>query len=77
MCSLYKHITDLQHKMDIRTRKRYGFSPPYNRDNCLIAKPLYSTTHQITYPYRTYGSYGHVTSNYKQQTPFIKPTQIL
>ena len=61
--------------MGIRTQhhSRYVFNTPYHRDTRLVAKPLYSTTHEMTYPYHETGRYGHVTSKYKQQAPFIKP----
>lgn len=54
-----------------RTSTKYIFSPPYHRDTRLVAKPLYSTTHETTYPYHETGRYDHVTSRYKQQSPFV------
>ena len=50
---------------------RYVFSPPYHRDTRLVANPLYSTTHEMTYPYHETGIYDHITSRYRQQPPFV------
>ena len=53
--------------------RKYSFSPPYNRDSRLVIRPLFKTTHEITYPYHNRGRYNHIKSRYKQQPPFIKP----
>ena len=53
--------------------RKYTFSPPYNRDSRLIMRPLFTTTHEITYPYHNRGRYNRIKSRYKQQPPFIKP----
>ena len=56
----------------MNTRK-YILSPPYNRDNRLVIRPLYTTTHTMTYTYHKRGRYGDIKSRYKQQPPFVKP----
>jgi hypothetical protein len=53
--------------------RKYSFSPPYNRDSRLVIRPLFTTTHEITYPYHNRGRYNRIKSRYKQQPPFIKP----
>ena len=55
-----------------RSSSRYIFSPPYDRDSRLVANPLYTTTHETSYPYHNNGRYAHIASKYKQCTPFIK-----
>ncbi len=54
--------------------RKYVFSPPYHRDSRLIIRPLYMTTHGMTYTYHKRGRYGDVKSRYKQQPPFINPS---
>ena len=55
-----------------RNCSRYIFSTPYHRDSRLIAKPLYTTTHETSYPYHNNGKYDHIVSKYKKDLPFIK-----
>ena len=53
--------------------RKYVFSTPYHRDSRLIIRPLYTTTHEMTYPYHKRGRYGDIKSRYKHQPPFINP----
>ena len=52
--------------------RKYTFSPPYNRDSRLIIRPLFTTAHEISYPYHNSGKYNRIKSRYKQQPPFVK-----
>ncbi len=52
--------------------KKYEFSTPYDRDNRLIVRPIYTTTHNSTYIYFNRSKYGYVKSKYKQQIPFVR-----